>query len=128
MFRRAGRGLIAGAAVGALCLAVGAIRAVLYLISGGDLAGLSPDDVRLMAFYVGGFTLAGASIAAAWPLFRGPVGEYTGFAIGGVIVGIAIVFADPGVKAAHRSDWIIGVVVGAGLGCAFAYGWRRGPS
>ena len=126
--QRAGRGTVAGVAVAAPCLVVGLIRAGVYFLSGGHVAAFSPGDVRLVAFYIGGFMLAGALIAAAWPAFRGRTGEYVAFALGGCIVGVAIIFAEPGVRAARASDWVIGVVVGAGLGCAFAYGWRCGPS
>src|SRR5580765_5675810 len=87
---RAARGSLAGAAIGVLFLAVGLLRAGFYLVSGGHVAGLAASDVREMAYYLGGFTVAGAVIGAAWPMFRGQTGTYLGFALGGAIVGAAI--------------------------------------
>jgi len=121
MPRRAARGAIAGAALGAVFLAVGLVRGATYLVSGGHIAQLSQSDGRVMAYYAGGFTIAGTLLGAAWPLFRGR--DYLALALGGAVVGAAIVLGKAGTAPPKMSQWIIGIGVGAGIG--WAAGWRN---
>ena len=121
-------GALLGAAVGAICLVVGLARAALFLVSGGRIAGLTAADIREMVLYILGFTAAGTLVGAVWPLLQRRFAMYLGFALGGSLVGIAITLGEASGKSPALSDWVIGITVGATMGCAFAYGWRKTPS
>jgi len=82
-----------------------------------------------MSLYIAGFTGAGIFVGVVWPLVQRRVAMYLAFAFGGALVGIAIILTEArGGKSSDLSDWIIGVVIGAVMGCAFAYGFRNGAS
>ena len=124
--KRIAWGALVGGAIGTFCILVGVIRGVVYLAKGRHIAPLSPDDVRVLAFYVIGFIIAGILISAIWPLLKGGLAQYFGFSLAGVLVMIAVLAADKGGFAAHEiGDWIIAVFVGVFMGCAFTYGFRR---
>jgi hypothetical protein len=104
----------------------GCIRGVVYVAKGRHIAPLSTDDVRVLAFYVIGFIIAGLLISAIWPVLKGGLARYFGFSLAGVVVMIAVLAGDKGGFAAHEiGDWIIAVFVGVFMGCAFTYGFRR---
>ena len=124
------RGALEGAGVGfvfAVCLiGIGLLRALLALVSGRHLAALTGQDARLLAFYVGGFVVAGGLIGAAGPFLPGRVGTYARFVFGGMVVVLAIVIGDQGSLAATDSmDWIFIPVLGTVFGLAAAYGWTK---
>jgi hypothetical protein len=126
LLKRIGLGALAGGALGILCILVGVMRALFFVATGGDIAPLSPDDVRLLAFYVVGFIVAGTLVSAIWPLLGSGLAQYLGFSLAGAVVGIAVIAGEKGGLAAHEpAQWIIGILVGVFLGCAFAYGFRR---
>src|SRR5947207_1104161 len=119
--KRIAWGSVVGAAIGAFCILVGVIRAVVFRAKGRHIAPLSADDVRLLAFYVIGFIVAGILISAIWPLLRGGLAQYFGFCLAGIVVMIGVLAGDKGGLAAHETgDWIIAVFVGVFMGCAFA--------
>jgi hypothetical protein len=124
--KRLGWGALIGGAIGGFCILVGVIRVVVFLAKGRHIAPLSPDDIRLLAFYVIGFIVAGILISAIWPLLRGGLAQYFGFSLAGIVVMIGVVAGDKGGLTAHEiSDWVIAVFVGVFMGCAFAFGFRR---
>lgn len=78
--------------------------------------------------YVAGLAAAGTFVGGFWPLLRRRGAMYLAFALGGVLVGVAVTLGEAAGNSLEPPDWIIGVVVGAAMGCAFAYGFRKGPS
>jgi dipeptide/tripeptide permease len=127
--RRLGMGALAGAAVGALCIGVGILRALVAIVFGAHMAPLTSADIRGLTFYVGGFVAAGLLISAIWPLLTSRFDRYVGFSLAGTVVMIAILAADKGGLPAHdRTDWIVAVVLGIVFGCAFGWGRGRGPA
>ena len=126
MISRSIRGLLAGGSVAALALLVGLIRAAVVVMSGKSVAAPTRSDVVMIAYYVAGFAVAGLLVAAIWPLMRGRISTYFGFALAGVIVCIAILAGqDGGLPARDLADWIFVVLLGPLFGCAFAYGFTR---
>jgi hypothetical protein len=124
--KRIAWGAVSGGAVGGLCILVGVIRGVRFLAKRGHIAPLSPDEFRLLAFYVIGFIVAGILISAIWPLLSGGLAQYFGFSLAGVVVMIGVLAGDKGGFAAHdTTHWVVAVLVGVFMGCAFAYGFRR---
>jgi hypothetical protein len=81
--------------------------------------------MRLAAYYVGGFGLAGAVVGGLLPSLRGPVGTNALFACAGMIVMTAIMASDGGLKAHDRVDWLSLLPLGAVFGLAFGYGWSK---
>jgi hypothetical protein len=127
--KRIAGGAVIGGAIGGFCILVGVIRGVRFLARGGHIAPLSPDEFRLLAFYVLGFIVAGILISAIWPLLSGGLAQYFGFSLAGVVVMISVLAGDKGGLAAHETtDWVIALLVGVFMGCAFAYGFRRAAS
>jgi hypothetical protein len=124
--KRIAWGAVVGGAVGAFCILVAVIRGVVFLAKGRHIAPLSPDEIRLLAFYVIGFIVAGILISAIWPLLRRGLAQYFGFCLAGIVVMIGVLAGDKGGLATHETgDWIIAVFVGVFMGCAFGYGFRR---
>ena len=124
--RQLARGAAIGLAVGVLLIAIGVLRAAVFLLTGGHLPTLSWEDARLAAFYVGGFGLAGAVVGAVVPRLRTAVGLYVAFSVAGMIVVTAIMASEKGgLRARDRVDWILLMPIGAIFGCAFAYGWSK---
>jgi hypothetical protein len=112
-----------------LGILVGVIRGLFFIASGGHIAPVSPGELRLIAFYVTGFIVAGILISAIWPVLSSGLAQYFGFSLAGVVVMSAVLASDKGGVAAHKpSDWVIAVLVGVIMGCAFAYGFRRGAA
>jgi len=127
--KRIAWGAATGGGVGAFCMLVGVIRGLVFRARGGHIAPLSPDEIRLLAFYVIGFIAAGILISAIWPLLSGGLAQYFGFSLAGVVVMIAVLAGDKGGLTAHdTAHWVIAVSVGVFMGCAFTYGFRRGAS
>jgi len=121
--RRVIRGAMIGSGIGAAFLAVGVVRAVIFLLGGGSLRAVSADDLRFALFYVGGFGVAGAMFAAVRPYLRSKVGAYTAFAVAGMIVTTAIKASEKGGLGANDTiDWVVLLSLGALFGCAFARG------
>jgi hypothetical protein len=125
-------GIIMGGAFGVLLLGVGLFRVVVALLVGSHLAPLSPEDARLVGYYVGSIAVAGGGLGAAKPLLRTPRGTYVGLALAGAFVGTAIMKAmvqgDPASPMPLLAIILIGGGLGAIMGCALAYGRMRGPS
>lgn len=115
-------GAAGGAALGALALLFGLARFMLFVLSGGKAQTLGWVDIRPVAFYIGGFCLAGAFIGLVRPMLRGRVAVCAVMAIGGAIVMNTIAVSDAGIAGMHRIDWIAMTVAGALLGLAGAYG------
>jgi hypothetical protein len=126
------RGLVAGAlgglGVAVVCLAVGLMRAAFVLLGGTHVTWPSPEDIRPIALYVGGFVVAGA-VAGVVGVERGRRARgYVVFMFGGAAVMLAIALADKGsVRAMDGVDAGAVVVLGPLFGAAFARGWYRGP-
>jgi len=121
-----GRGAGFGLLIGIFCLAVGLVRAALFILGGGSLAAVSAEDMRSAGYYIGGFGLAGGVVGGTLPRLRGRLGTYGVFACAGMIVMLAIMASEKGGLATNgRVDWIALMSLGAFLGLAFAYGWNR---
>ena len=119
-------GSLTGGAVGVLCIVVGVLRGLFFIARGGHIAPFSPEELRLLSFYVVGFILAGAFISAIWPSLRSGLAQYFGFSLSGIVVMLGVLAGDKGGLAARDlSEWIIGILLGIFFGCAFAYGFRR---
>ena len=82
-------GLILGGAFGLLLVGVGLFRAILALLVGRHFAPPSPEDARILGYYVGSLALAGSGLGAAKPLLRTPIGTYVGFGLAGAFAGTA---------------------------------------
>ena len=124
--KRAATGAVCGAVVGLFCLLVGAIRVFAYRATGGNVAPLSGDEIKLFTFYVAGFVAAGLLLGAIWPLLAEGLAQYFGFSLAGIVVMIAIQAGDKGgLFAATRRDWFVTISLGIVFGCACAYGFRR---
>jgi hypothetical protein len=124
------RGAIYGALFGCimavLAIGVGLVRALALTLSGGTVAGLTRDDVRLLAFYVGGFIVAGVVAGALGPLLPGRFGTYVRFATGGIVGMIAIAVAiDGSLEALDTAEWILVSTTGVVFGLAGAYGYLK---
>lgn len=124
------RGGFYGALVGlggaVFCLAVAALRALVAILGGQRFAPPSGSDARLLAFYVGGFVVAGVVAGAAGPLLPGRFGTYLRFAVGGMVVVLAIAIASAGsLSAMGTADWIMVPALGTAFGCAAAYGYLK---
>jgi dipeptide/tripeptide permease len=128
--RRIGLGALVGVAVAGACIAVGILRAGVAII----LRRYVPrpptsDDVKVLAYYVGGFAIAGILVSAIWPLLTSRFARYVGFSLAGIVVMVVILAAEKGGLRAHgRSDWVITVLLGIFFGCAFGWGRGRGPA
>ena len=90
LLKRIAWGAFVGAAIGTFCILVGVIRGVVFLAKGRHIAPLSADDIRVLAFYVIGFIVAGILISAIWPLLRGGLAQYFGFCLAGIVVMIGV--------------------------------------
>jgi peptidoglycan/LPS O-acetylase OafA/YrhL len=122
--------VLLGSAVGGvaalLALGVGLSRAGVSLLSGGPGTPLTADDTRMLAFYVGGFVIAGALVGALRPDHGRRARGYAVFCLGGAVVMLAICVADRGSPAAlHGFDVAMVTFLGPLLGAAFAHGWFR---
>ena len=124
--KRIAWGALGGGAVGAFCILVGVMRGLFHLATGGHIAPVSPDELRLLAFYVVGFIVAGILISAIWPLLSSGLAQYFGFSLAGIVVMIGVLAGDKGGLAAREpTDWVIAAVVGVVMGSSFAFGFRR---
>lgn len=124
--KRIAWGALGGGAIGVVCILVGVIRGLFHLATGGHIAPLTPDELRLLAFYVIGFIVAGILISAIWPLLSSGLAQYFGFSLAGTVVMIGVLADDKGGLAAREpAHWVIAILVGVFMGCAFAYGFRR---
>ena len=124
--RRIARGATLGAAAGTLLVCVGLIRVVIALLAGGRIGAPGARDLRLLAFYVGGFAVGGAVFGALRPLLRGTAGVYDGCMLVGVIVMLAIALGDKGsLRALDTFDWVVLPALGVLFGGAAAWGYTR---
>jgi hypothetical protein len=124
--RRVGLGALLGIGAGILLVGVGVARIAVFLLSGGRLAELEADDVRILVFYVGGFGAGGALIGALRPLLRGKGGVYVGCMLAGIVVMLAIAIGDKGrLSALDGVDWVAMPLMGMVFGSAAAYGFTR---
>src|SRR5689334_6814948 len=103
------RGAGVGASFGVAFAAIGLLRIIVVLLSGGHVAAAGIRDLGLLAFYVAGFALAGAVVGPLWPLRRTWPGA---FLVG--YVGAAIVSAVCGVIVMETNDqpeWMLYPIV-----------------
>jgi hypothetical protein len=123
------RGASLGLLMGALCIGVGIVRWIVFLLSGEKLTAVSFGDLRVAAFYVGGFALAGAVVGGLLPRFRGSLATYVSFALGGMVVAATIVAGGgiDGLTSNGALDWIGPMAIGAVLGIAAVHGWLKRP-
>lgn len=123
---RIARGAAWGAGAGALLIGIGLIRAFFVVLGGRRIEALAGKDLRVLAFYVGGFAIGGATFGALRPLLRGTVGIYVGCMLVGVIVMLAIALGDQGkLGALDAVDWVALPAMGMLFGGAVAYGYTR---
>lgn len=124
--RAAALGAAAGAGFAVLCLGVGLLRAALALVGGTRIPAPSAGDVRLAAFYVGGFVAAGALVGLVGVERGGKVRGYATFMAGGAVVMLAITVAQKdGLRGLDGFDAVLVTLLGPLLGGAVANGWYR---
>jgi uncharacterized membrane protein YadS len=127
--QRIGRGALIGAAVGALCIGVGLVRALVAVGFGAHVSALTSGDTRVLVYYVGGFTIAGVLVTTIWPRLTTKFSRYVGFSLAGIVVTLAILVGEKGgLKSLDRVDLIASLLLGILFGCAFAYGYERNPA
>ncbi len=123
------RNVLLGAALGALLgvalIGVGLLRAGLVLLSGAKVTPPSSQDVKVLTFYVGGFSGAGAIVGTARSLLPKTAALVIGCLLGGVVVVLAIAAGDQGLGALDRTDWIVYPILGMTFGAAAAIGLLR---
>ncbi len=120
------RGAGYGAALALFFIGIGVLRAVVALISGAHMNPLTPEDARVLVFYVGGFTVAGALLGFLLRRLDAMLLKYLGFMAGGAVVMLAIATGDQGgLRALDRTDWIALPALGGALGLAVGYGFLR---
>jgi hypothetical protein len=78
-----------------------------------------------MAFYVAGFTVAGAFVGLSRPLVRGAHRLYGVMAVAGGIVMNTIAVSGRGVQGMDPIDWIAATTLGVLFGLAGAFGFLR---
>jgi hypothetical protein len=124
--RNAAFGAILGGLVGILLIGVGLLRAVVVLVGGGSLKPPSADDLRVLAFYAGGFAAAGGALGAAKPLLHTRFAIAVGCMVAGVIVVLAIAAGEKGGLASlDRGDWVVLPLLGVVFGAAAAISCLR---
>ena len=122
-FRRMGKFAGAGAALAALCLAVGALRILVVLLFGRHFSPLHAHDIRVLAFYVGSFIVAGAIFGLLQPLWKGRLGITVGCMLAGVVAVVGIGIGDSGgIGQLDAVDWVMLPALGMLFGGAMAYG------
>src|SRR5690242_2438544 len=94
--RNAAGGAGWGGVLALVCLGVGALRILAALVFGAHVALPTVADLRLLAFYVGGFSVAGALLGVARPLLRTRRTSYVGCACAGALAMIVIGVGDKG--------------------------------
>jgi hypothetical protein len=120
-------GAILGFVFALFALLIGLVRAVIYLATDGALPALRPEDTVMLAYYVGGFIVAGTVVGAAGVFFPSRAATYGRFALGGMVVMLAIVLGDGEAFTTIDSfDWGMIIVLGAVFGMAAARGWLGG--
>lgn len=118
-------GAALGAALGGVFLLIGVARAAFFLMSGGRLQPIAWTDLRPIAFYIGGFAVAGGFLGLLCPILRGRVAIAGALAVSGAIVMNAIAISDKGVAGMDALDWVVMTVVGAVFGLGGGYGLLR---
>ena len=120
------KGALYGFVVSLVFLGIGLIRAVIAIASGKHMNPLTAQDARLLLFYVGGFTAAGALVGTLAPLLRTKFSIYLGASLAGIVVMFAIAVGDKGsLSALDGFDYVAMPLLGVLFGCAGAYGWTR---
>ena len=118
-------GAVIGACLGGALLLVGVARFAVATLDGSPPA-LSSGDRRMMAFYVGGFALAGALLGLVRPLIQDERSTYFFSAIAGAVVTLVISAGSKGGLTAIPVPFVaLLVVMGAIFGIAFARGFLR---
>jgi hypothetical protein len=120
-------GAAIGIAIAILCLAIGAVRGVIVLLSGSrlDFRGLWP----LLGLYVLGFAVGGAVTGVLWPSQPVRWRQYLAGMLGGVVVLSAIARAEEGPSVGWPLHVYV-MIVGLGIlfGGALVRGLRSGPA
>jgi hypothetical protein len=91
---RATQGAIFGGLFGVLLLGVAAIRLIIILITGKpfDDGGYGVNQIlTLVIVYCGSFAVAGAALAALWPLRKSGIGAYLLGYLGAGLVSVILV-------------------------------------
>jgi hypothetical protein len=116
-------GAALGAGLGGIFLVIGLARFALFLVRGGSAQPITWADVRPMAYYVGGFALAGAFVGLVRPFLRHRAAAYAAMAVGGAIVMNVIAISDKGITGMEGVDWLAMTLIGAVFGLAGARGF-----
>ena len=125
LLKRMGFGALGGAVLGVLFLGLGLIRALFALVTGHHVSfdGLWPE----LAWYVGGFALAGVLGGLLWSLRGTRVGRFTIAIVGAAAVVGALFVPDEGAPWRWHTDtvvmWLTFTVV---FGLAGGFGLERG--
>jgi len=105
-----------------LALVAGALRISIALLRGRTI---SFDDLHILAFYVGGFIVAGSVVGLAWPLTRTPIGRYSVGVLGAALMlGVFITGIDGSPlnwDSDYRFIWLLCTLI---FGVAFGRSFR----
>ena len=119
------QGLFRGLLVGFGLIGLGVLRALLVMLSGQSVTGPSMADVRPLAFYVVGFSLAGGFIGAFRPWLRLAAVRYTVFSVAGLIAVSSIVAGSDARIEWDRLTFMILTPIGVILGLFGVYAVER---
>ena len=111
-----------GTLVGAFLIGSAFLVSLVVSVFGGHPTPLTSDDWRVLGFYVGGFALAGGSLAAFRIHQRKRGIIYLGYMAAGTIVMFAIAFGDQAGKGLGPFEWGLCLALGVLFGAAAAYG------
>ena len=119
-------GLLLGLVLGVLLIGLGAVRAAVFIGTGGQVEPLSADDIRAVVYAIGGFSVAGGAFGALSQRTRTQPGFYGVCALGGMILMSALALSRQGRRPLHGVlPWLAVLLGGAIIGMAGGYGWRR---
>lgn len=120
-------GALAGGAMAAFALLVGAGRLALALLGGGDIAPTTWHDARVLAGYVLLFVAGGALVGAVHAVWASRLLTTGAFMTAGALLtnGIAYMIGSPGSYDRTMVLWMTGI--GCILGLAAAYGMAKEP-
>jgi len=120
-------GGVLGIAFAAMATVIGVLRAAFHFFSTGSLPQLRPEDVSALMYYFGGFLVAGVVVGSVGVFLPGRQATYGRFALGGMVVMLAVLMGEgEGLTTIDSFDWGMVVVLGGLFGAAAARGWLHG--
>jgi hypothetical protein len=120
---RVRNGAAAGFAIALFAIAVGLVRALWAIVAGTslDFAGFLPA----IAWYVGGFVIAGGFAGLVWPRQDSPARRRLVFiASMAIVVGVIVCLAAGSPGSWPLSDWLIWLGLSVAFGLAASHGYE----